>query len=59
MILGTIALLWYLGLVPKNVYVETIGNVGNLLSRIPFLYTLTFSVTLLSALVTGLIVRHK
>jgi hypothetical protein len=57
-ILGMIMVLWAFGLLPRILYVDTVGSIGNLISIIPTIDLIIIVVIWMAALVIGLLGRR-
>jgi hypothetical protein len=57
-ILSMIMVLWAFGLLPRILYVDTVGSIGNLISIIPTIDLIIIVVIWMAALVIGLLGRR-
>ena len=58
LIVGVITVLWAFGLLPRILYVDTVGSIDNLVSMIPTIDLMIIVVIWMAALVIGLLGRH-
>ena len=58
LIVGVITVLWAFGLLPRILYVDTVGSIDNLVSMIPTIDLMIIVVIWMAALVIGLLGRR-
>ena len=58
MLLGVVAILWTFGLIPRILYADTVGSIGNLLSMVPSTDLAIIMIIWLAAMIIGLLGRR-
>jgi len=58
MLLGVVAILWTFGLIPRILYADTVGSIGNLLSMVPSTDLAIIMIIWVAAMIIGLLGRR-